>query len=365
VGESKALVYAEETGSWRVEEGVASENELPAAHTFRIPGKNKELEFRGLIKDDKSLLGITFREGERTKDITVPLWTAEQVGADIYEPTVTAVAHDGRNVWVGIGNYLGEGFAGLGTLLRVDVATYEVEILQPEELKEVSIQSLVVANGKVWMGTYSVGEGYVMPGKGLVTWSPETKVLKTFAPKSSQIVGSVVTAVELIGNALWFATDEGICRVAMPSEVWKCWRIVPTVRLVQATPMSGFPSGANRGSLPPGDYEVRWIVGEFLEIITTDATQGWIPDSELEGYETYGFGVEPYNFENMHGGFPSLELRASPHEKSDLSGKFVRGDLQRIKARDEPGWSRVRACLGWVHARNAKTDLVMQETRPR
>lgn len=291
-----------------------------------------------------------------------PGLTAAELAEDlsVARPEVAAVADDGRYLWLAIRHYAGEGALGLGTVIRLDTTTGDTKVLQPAELRTSSVTHVVVFSGMVWLGTMRWSEGYQEPTAGLVRMHPETGAIVSYrSGKTPGFAGYLVTALAAIDSELWAGTDEGICRLKAGNTKWNCWRIVPSVTLADAVPVSDFPGGPPARQLPPGRYEIRWATAEFLEVITPDAAEGWARDEDVVNFEARKFYTAAHELTNTEeGGAGVLLLLPTPIASPLKAAQVIRAPAERIGRPDSDGWQRCRAHVGWISREGA--DVVPQ-----
>ncbi|MCL6481681.1 MAG: hypothetical protein K6U02_08140 [Firmicutes bacterium] len=280
-----------------------------------------------------------------------PDLTPDQLAEDLVvaRPEVAAVFEDGPNLWLGIRYDTSQGALGLGTVVHLDTATGQVTLFQPEALWTSSVTHLARFDGRLWLGARRFGEGEIEPTVGLAELDPQSGRLVSHRSGSSPgVLGQVVTAMAAEDGALWVGTDEGICRLGKGKAV-VCWRIVPTVTLESAVAASHFPRGPAVRQLAPGQYEVRWVTEDFLEVLTPDAVEGWARTDEVAEFERRKFYVAAFELANTGAGGAGIlhllpTLAASPLE----SIQVVRVPVERVGPPESDGWQRCRAQVGWI-----------------
>jgi len=363
------------SGQWTVRrEANFRPSDLPREiKTWRDPGTGAEFRFAGSSTDDEGILEIRRAESPADQEplARLVLWNRKELAAawlewsqrenrslteerflrdlEVADPEVAAVAQEGSPLWLAIRYYAGEGVLGIGTLVRLDPATGETAVVQPPELATSSITHIVAAGGALWLGTWREGEDTIEPTAGLVRFDPATGEVKSFLRQPANRTGSIVTALYAAQDTLWVASDEGICRLALPAEDFHCWEIVPTVRVAATLPVSNRPGGPARRRLRPGRYEVRWANEAFLEVVTPDAMEGWIDLEELEEYAGRKFDARPFELANAYGGGAGVMRLLEKPEGDPLSAAQVyRAVLEEVGSPDEEDWQRVRAHVGWI-----------------
>lgn len=360
-------------GGWRVtrEKNFEEEDADRDLTSFRTSA-GVELRLENDADDEQGVLEIIRMGAEGPEQFaSLPLWTRERVARawllhlqkeysaltfervrEDFEPAepevAAAVEHDGK-VWLAIRHYAGEGWLGIGTVVEIDVAAGAARLHQPDVLATSSVTHIAAAGGALWLGTHRQREGSVEPALGLVRFTPATGEVKSYLGDDSPQLGRVVTALAAEGNTLWVATDEGMCRVALPEETFACWRMVPAVELAAAAPVSNRPGGQPRGSLPAGRYEVRWANVGFLQVVTPDAIEGWLSIDDFEDYAEHRFDGDAFILANTaSGGARVMRVLDRPGGDVLAAAQVYRTVLERIGEPTEEGDVRVRARTGWI-----------------
>jgi hypothetical protein len=271
-------------------------------------------------------------------------------------PRVSEVWDDGRYLWVPLSYSRAEDHYGLGTLVRVDALTGEVEVFQPPPLATSSLTHAATAAFAVWLGTADETASGPSPTRGLVRFDPVSGRTESHLPGPGSILGRVITALEAEGDTLWIGTDEGICRYRVRQKRWTCWRPVPMVRVLGQVEVSNRPGGEVTRRLHRGDYEVRWATGDSLEVITREAVQGWI---RLDARERLP-EIDPYaglhTLVSREGAETSWQLLYDePGGAAGSAAVVVRVPLEKLPLRTAEGWQKVKSQAGWV----PRTGLVV------
>jgi hypothetical protein len=362
------------TGEWRVlpRPHDASLQRSDSLESFFSERLGSSFEFAAEVKEGKAALRLR-RTGDSPEVIQLTLWTREQLAVlwdvrpseinpspdenhagaryQIAEPEVAAVADDGTYLWLAIRFYDGEGNLGIGSVVRVTPQPLAARVFQPDEVARSSVSRIAAAPGvsSVWLGTLRLSEGFVQSAQGLVRLNPENGAARSYLPENSQILGRMVTALYLTAEALWVASDEGICRVTLPEESFACWRITPMVETTAPLPLSNRPGAPPGGKLPPGRHEVLWANAGFLAVATPDSFDGWVEADDLEEWEHRRFDRSPYLLENISAeGVGVMRVLARPGADPMGAALLYRAPLQRIGAPDSQGWQRVRVHAGWI-----------------
>lgn len=373
------------SGEWRVTR-EKYEVEQPKVTRYRHAASGAEFRFEGESTDDEGFLEIF--KGDETEPVArLELWNRARLAAAWIErwqrddpkagleqlrdelepsdPEVTGVADDGTHLWLAIRFYAGEGVLGMGTLVRLDPATGEAQTLQPALLRNSSLTHIAFANGALWLGTLHEGEGYIEPTVGLVRFDPATGQVKSYLGRAAGIIGHIVTAMHAAPDALWVATDAGICRIALPAESPECWRIIPKVTLAGSVPVANRPGGPPRGTLLAGSYEVRWANAASLEVLTPDTMEGWIETDDLREYRRREFDARAYDLGNTYGGGAGV-MRLVDEPQGDLlrAAQVYRAAIVPVGEPDEDDWQRVRAHVGWIARGKLAVAPVLERVAP-
>jgi len=295
-----------------------------------------------------------------------PGLTAEALAKDleVADPEVADVADDGASLWLAIRHYAGEGSLGLGTIVRFDPQANQAKVFHPPALATSSVTHIVAAGGALWLGTYRQGEGAISATKGLVHFDPASQEVRGYPPESTALMGRIVTALAISGETLLVATDAAMCRADRPggaSESWTCWRIVPTVRLPEAVPVSNRPGAPPGGQLGPGSYEARWANAGYFEVVTPDWIEGWIAADDVQEATGRRFDMDAYELGNgSSSGITPMRLLAKPGSDPLAGAVVYRAPLERIGAATAEGFQRVRARIGWIKRGNLEVTPVIQ-----
>jgi hypothetical protein len=360
-------------------------SQLPrAVLTYRHEASGNTYRLVPIDSDDEGILEIrplTDMEGEAL--VRLRLWTRQQLASawfdemrtesrelteqrlrdelEVAEPEVAAVVEEGGYLWLAIRHYAGEGFLGLGMIVRFDPNTNEARVFRSPELDTASVTHIAAAGGKLWLGTMREGEGFIGPAAGLVRFDPASGEFQFDRPGKSAMVGNIVTALRAEPEFLWVATDAGMCRVTLASEGWQCWRVVPVVQLAAPVPVSSQPGGAPRGELPAGTYEVRWATLGNFEVVTPDAMEGWLDPDDFREYSRRQFDARAFELGNTYGGGAGvMRLLDEPEGDPLAASQVFRAPLERAGAPDEDGWLPVRARVGWIRRDNLEVTVQIQ-----
>jgi hypothetical protein len=193
-GERYTYVFLPASGDWQVRrESNPGCLSLARSDPYVHKGPEGTWCFDGMVEGDKGIL----RCWKGADTLSTPAWrrtlwdarTLQEArqGPPGYpmtgEPEVTGTAAIGGVLWISIGSYGGEGFGGLGTLVRFDPSgRLPVKILQPEPLRHSYLGPIAAADGALWIGSAFVGEFGVYHNQGLVRFVPSDSSL-TFWPR--------------------------------------------------------------------------------------------------------------------------------------------------------------------------------------
>lgn len=361
------------TEQWAVRREKNSVAGERAVTSYRRASGDAQFRFAGSSTDDEGILEIrrgTLADSEPVARLE--LWTRGQLAAawiaawrqenprtseaelarelEPADPEVAAVADDGTHLWLAIRFYAGESVLGMGTLVRLNPETGETKVFQPAPLATSSLTHIVAAGGALWLGTLHDGEGSIEPTLGLVRFDPATgEVRAALKGGGARLPGNIVTALFAGTDLLWAATDLGICRIEVASENFRCWPVVPMVRVAKPAEVSDRPGGPPRGRLPAGSYEVRWANAGFMEVVTPDAMEGWMETDDLAEFTRRKFDTEPYELANTAmGGAGVMRLLDEPESDPLSAGQVFRARLEKAGDANAQGWQRVRARVGWI-----------------
>ena len=327
--------------------------------------------------DDQRATVELRREGAAEPAMSVVVWTRDQLVTawlatlqreqksltaaklhkelEVADPILYGIDSSGDSVWAAVGHSLGEGELGIGTVIRFDMKAKEAKAFQPPELATCAVTQLSVrGSDALLLGTRRQYEGTMLPCAGLVSFQPSTGKTATMAAAGSPLAGAVVTAL----HGGWVATDKGICSIDQAS-ARNCWRIVPSVSLKSATPVTKRPGEKSSGDLKPGDYEVLWANQNFLEVATRDSFDAWLAGDDFAEATAGNFDAEPYKLLNSANGGPAPIRPLVKPGGDPLAGALVyRARLEKLPTPPGTpvGWVRIRARTGWIA--RAKLEIV-------
>lgn len=267
------------------------------------------------------------------------------------KPWVADLAVDGRNLWLALASVSAPESLGVATLVKLDLVSLESEIFQPEELVTSSFTRILVADRSLWLATSHLGVSGEKPTAGLVRYNPFGGALESYLPETSDLVGRLVKAMDAGGLDLWVTTDRAICRLRFPAIEWTCWRLVPEVVIKQPIPVSSRPGGKKRRDLNRGSYPVRWITPDSLQVVTSDAVEGWLSPEILQRLKTRE--QRQYSQDSLPGEGISAEpllLAGRPHGVPGEAAVVFRIPYRRLALRSGDGWQLVRIHAGWIAA---------------
>jgi hypothetical protein len=296
-----------------------------------------------------------------------PRLSADRLGElmGVSAPQVMAWDEDDSNLWLGIGFYAGEGYAGIGTVVELKKADCSVHIHQPPELGVASIMQLSRWKDSLWLATGDFGESGWGTGIGLVQYQTSSGRVKAL-PESSPLAGAFITAMAREDSTIWLATPGRFFTLDLDTHALSEWRIIHRIELKTTTAASSRPGGEVRRWLNPGDYEVRWVGPDFAEVLTPHCVEGFgethlvnsprVPGSpdlmDVAAADKWGM---PY----------SIRLYTSPPKagpRPTAAAWFFRVPVEPLGL-PEGNWQRARVCAGWVEARPEDVRLTVEEVR--
>lgn len=127
---------------------------------------------------------------------------------DYFEQEIGACTTDGAALWGGTSFYGGEGYWGVGALIRKDLESGEYRYYQDLHLQPYSTSHLAYFARKLWIGTTHHGEcSGPEPGFGVMRFDLRHEVAVRKAP---EICGFAVRSMIVHDDKLWIATDLGL-----------------------------------------------------------------------------------------------------------------------------------------------------------
>jgi hypothetical protein len=130
----------------------------------------------------------------------------------------------GNDVWFGLGGgYTEEGSGGLGGLVHVDLGSGRVEWVRSRYLLTVTVSSLAVMDGALWIGTLHPGECEETAGVGLLRYDLKSHEWQRYTADSSALPSDLIWMIAADGNRLWVTTPAGIAALETRSRAWKVW----------------------------------------------------------------------------------------------------------------------------------------------
>ncbi len=283
----------------------------------------------------------------------------------VSEPQVMAWEEDHQSLWLGIGFYAGEGSLGIGTVVQLEKAACRFNIHQPPSLGTSSIMHMKLWKGDLWLATGHFAESGWGTKMGLVRFDPRSAQVESF-PKVNPLADAFVTAMAREKSTLWIATPGRFFALNMDTRGLRSWRIVPRLELKTPRAVSSRPGGLERSKLRAGNYEVRWLGPNFVEVPTPDCEtgyveKGWLPDPRMKGTAD----LDEIAASTKWGNPSSLRLYQTPVDlraRPTPQGWFLRVPVVGIGSpKDE--WQRARVCAGWVEARPEDVRLFVERVR--
>jgi len=282
--------------------------------------------------------------------------------SDVY---VSDWFEDRLSLWLAIRFYMGEGSAGIGTLVEIRKPSCTVRIHQPPNLGLFSISHIVGVRDVLWLATEQFYESGTGPGVGLVRYSKSTGKAEPLG-EADPTRGSYINALVRRGETLWVATVDGFCALSLPSNSWRAWRIVPRVKLTKPLPVLNLPGGRVRGRLPPGQYEVRWVGEGFVELLTPDCLRGLLDSSWYKTLEARNFNQGSMNIAtSTKWGIGGLRVFSSPVPHPDTARPeswFLRVPAAAT-AKEQQKWQPVKVCAGWVELPSENVYLNVERVK--
>lgn len=165
-----------------------------------------------------------------TLDIPLPKLTAEEAHRlrqwsykpDEFDQYVTACVDTTAYVYFGLGIYQGEGLSGVGGVGRLDKHTNTVEIHRPLLLRDTSVTAIAHDGTNLWLGTAKESEcSGLIATHGLLRYEWDTQIIE----QQDEFTGLVVHDLLATRGELWAASDLGVTRVTreMFNPRWVYW----------------------------------------------------------------------------------------------------------------------------------------------
>lgn len=135
-------------------------------------------------------------------------WTDFERSRDYFAQEIGACAADGRALWAGSSFYGGEGYWGVGTLIRKDSESGNYNYIHDLNLQPYSTSHLEFFAKQLWIGTTHHGEcGGSENGYGVMRFDLRTQYTVRPVP---EICGFATREMRIHENQLWIATDLGL-----------------------------------------------------------------------------------------------------------------------------------------------------------
>ncbi|MEM6255864.1 MAG: hypothetical protein AAF821_23370 [Cyanobacteria bacterium P01_D01_bin.156] len=217
-----------------------------------------------------------------------------ELGASAGVPEIAQTLITDSAIWWAIGFEQGEGFSGIATLIQYDLATEQVNILQPDQLDSAQINDMAITTDDddaitLWLGTQYSGEGNpYLPAHGLVSYQPISNTFQSYTIENSPMTGAIPTQLWVTDKQLWVATGSGVCEVDWTMintyDNWVCWNF---------TAMADLPAGANIYASLLDDTPINQVETSTSADILWLAEQGsdTSSDSPLRYEITYQPGI--------------------------------------------------------------------------
>ncbi len=127
---------------------------------------------------------------------------------DYFEQEIGACTTDGRALWAGSSFYGGDGYWGVGTLIRKDLNSGRYNYVHDLNLQPYSTSHLEFFAKQLWIGTTHHGEcGGLENGYGIMRFDLRTQYTVRPVP---EICGFAVRGMLVHEKQLWIATDLGL-----------------------------------------------------------------------------------------------------------------------------------------------------------
>jgi hypothetical protein len=396
------FIFCRGNESWTVEKGTFD----PADLLFEGQVSYQTVTLQGQTYQYRAVLDPDFTSGRRsekavlelippgaTEPIVTTLYTRADIqkanlGVDLAYPEFAIAIPYGDRLLISISAPRGEGFSGIATFALYDPQSQEIELKQPDVIKEQIVTDIAIAgeseNPKIWLTTQTSSEGNpYLPGMGLVSYDLDSETVTAYHVRNSPLVGTIPTQLWMDGATLWVGTGNGICSLpwqeASRSDRWQCWRFAVMANLANggitlydrlAAQKPALTLEADRVEVlwrsplayednAAGRYEVAYEEG-----FTTSVVGGKTAWSRLGGTTQeylaplYWPGAEwHWNGRRFQRGFDSVALNLvgggalgigqagfNPERPPDVA--VMRGDLDLLEL--TTGKTEVRYYSGWV-----------------
>lgn len=128
---------------------------------------------------------------------------------------------DSAGVWFGLAGGFSEGEGGVGGLLRFDRRRRAVESVWHDQLLQVTVSSLSIAGGGVWVGTLHNGEYGPGGWVGLLRYDLRTREWLRYQADSTPLPGNAIWGTATDGRRLWVSTDRGLAEIHLRTGRWR------------------------------------------------------------------------------------------------------------------------------------------------
>ena len=130
-------------------------------------------------------------------------------------------AADRHAVWFGLAGGFSEGFGGVGGLLRFDARKRTVESIWHVGLLQVTVTSLSLAGGGLWVGTVHNGEYGPGGWVGLLRHDLGTGDWLRYQADSTPLPGNAIWETATDGHRIWVSTDQGLAELQLRTGRWR------------------------------------------------------------------------------------------------------------------------------------------------
>jgi hypothetical protein len=130
-------------------------------------------------------------------------------------------AADSDAVWFGLAGGFSEGSGGVGGMLRFDARKRAVGSIWHVGLLQVTVSSLSIAGGGLWVGTVHNGEYGPGGWIGLLRYDLRTGDWLRYQADSTPLPGNAIWETATDGHRVWISTDEGLAEIHLRTGRWR------------------------------------------------------------------------------------------------------------------------------------------------
>jgi hypothetical protein len=139
-------------------------------------------------------------------------------------------AADSDAVWFGLAGGFSEGSGGVGGMLRFDARNRTVESIWHVGLLQVTVSSLSIAGGGLWVGTVHNGEYGPGGWIGLLRYDLRTGDWLRYQADSTPLPGNAIWETATDGHRIWVSTDQGLAEIHLRTGRWRVAYFEPVLR---------------------------------------------------------------------------------------------------------------------------------------